>query len=137
MVLADSRLRNLPQKGEAKSFTGKGIAVAFTAAFMLTFVSYFLAQNVLNGHNFADYWFFKIVFVGLTLCVGMGMSAVLKEYAIWRLARRTHGQASFYTSVIRANYITLGLILFITKAGMVPKRLTAPHYILQRSWAEK
>src|SRR5262249_4898745 len=115
---------------EKKSFKGKGTALAFTAAFILSFVMFYVADNALGGRDFVTYWVLKVLFAGTAVCVGMGISAVLEEYAIWRLARNTHGQASFYTSVIRANYITLGLVLLVATANMLPKRLNSPHLLV-------
>jgi len=48
--------------------------------------------------------------------------------------RKAQAQVSFYTSVIRANYITLGLVLLVAAGHMLPRRLHAPHFLV--SWFE-
>jgi len=130
-LLAEMRVSSFPPNAQMKAVKAKGIALALTAAFVMSFLMFYLAQNALDDHNFTNYWILKTVFAGLAVCVGMGISAVLEEYAIGCLARSTHGQVSFYTSVIRANYLTLGVILLVAAVCMVPKRLTAPNFIVQ------
>jgi hypothetical protein len=62
----------------------------------------------------------------------MGISTVLEEGAIARMVRRTHPQTSFYPSVVRANYITLGTVLLVAAVQILPKRLHSPNFIV--SW---
>lgn len=95
-------------------------------------VLFFLAGNALDTNHLAHYWTFKILFATLAVSVGMAISAVLEECVIARLARNAHGELSFYTSVIRANYITLGLVLLAAAIATLPKRLSAPGFLV--SW---
>src|SRR5205823_3867787 len=88
----------------------------------------------LDSREFATYWALRLIFAGLAVSLGMAISAVLEEYAIAKLARKARGQLSFYTAVIRANYITLGLVLLVAAVQMLPKRLSAPHFLV--SWIE-
>jgi hypothetical protein len=130
--LAERRISLLADESTRKPFTGKGLALAFTAAFFVSVVMFSLAGIALDDRNFATYWVFKILFATVAVCVGMGISTVLEEGAIARMVRRTHPQTSFYPSVVRANYITLGTVLLVAAVQILPKRLHSPNFIV--SW---
>jgi hypothetical protein len=93
---------------------------------------FYMAGHALDINKYGYYWIFKILFATLAVSVGMAISTILEEGAIARLARRTHGQLSFFTSVVRANYITLGLVLLVAALKVLPQRLQAPHFLV--SW---
>jgi len=132
--LAQRRLSNLPGVSQNRWLTRGGIAFAFTGTFFGSIVMFIMAEGALDGRQFATYWLLRLIFTGTAVCLGMGISAVLEEYAIAGLARKAQAQVSFYTSVIRANYITLGLVLLVAAGHMLPRRLHAPHFLV--SWFE-
>jgi hypothetical protein len=66
----------------------------------------------------------------MAACTGIIISAVLEECVIARLSRKLYGNISFYTPVLRANYVTLAVILLVAALEMLPKRLNAPHFIV-------
>ena len=131
-MLAQKRLSSLALQSQKRRFTGRGVASAFTAAFFLSVAMFYLAGGALDNDRFSAYWILKLLFATIAVSVGMMISTVLEEYAIARLACKTSGKLSFYTSVIRANYITLGLVLLVAALQILPKRLAAPHFIV--SW---
>lgn len=127
-----ARLTTTPQRLRISG----GIAlVAFVVFAFLSIALYGIAATVLDGGNYASYWVLKFLFVTLVAVSGIVLSAVLEECVIAELTRKRAGNLSFYTSVFRANYVTLGLILFVAALQILPKRLRSPHYIT--SWLEQ
>jgi hypothetical protein len=107
-------------------------ALGFVVFFFLSVLLFALAQGALDGHDFTQYWMTKFLFVTLVACTGILMSAVLEECFIALFAGKSSGDFSFYTPVIRANYLTLAVVLLVAAGEMLPKRLNAPHFIV--SW---
>jgi hypothetical protein len=101
----------------------------FVVFSVLSIALYGRAATVLNQNNYPEYWVFKFLFVTLVACGGIIMSAVLEECVIAGMARGSARNVSFYASVFRANYITLGLILFVAAIRMLPERLRSPDFI--------
>jgi hypothetical protein len=130
--LAEKRLSALSPPGTTNRFAGHGLAFIFTAAFVVSVVMFYMAGRALDGGNFAVYWILKFLFATVAVSVGMAISTVLEECAIATLAHK--GQLSFYTSVLRANYITLAVVLGAAAAHMLSLRFGAPHFIV--SWVQ-
>lgn len=129
-TLAQRRLLLLSEQTPTRRFSGKGVAPAFTGAFVVSVVMFYLAGSALDAGHFTSYWILKLLFVTLAVTTGMAISTVLEEYAVGLLARKTYGQMSFFTAVMRANYVTLGVVLLVTALQILPKRLAAPHFIV-------
>jgi hypothetical protein len=130
--LAEKRVSALPPDCTTTRFAGHRLSLVFTAAFLLSVLMFSLAGVALDERNYATYWLLKFLFATIAVSVGMGISTVLEECAIATLAHK--GQLSFYTSVMRANYITLVVVLGIAAAHMIPQRFGAPHFIV--SWLQ-
>ena len=88
-----------------------------------------LAGAAMDSLNFANYWMFKILFATVAVTLGMGVSTILEECFVARLGRKNYGELTFFTPVIRANYVTLGLVLLVAAAETLPKRLHSPHFL--------
>jgi hypothetical protein len=130
--LAEKRFAALPSPEPIKRFLGNGLPFLFTALFLISVVMFYLAGTALDDSDFASYWMLKLFFATIAVSVGMGLSVVLEECAIATLARKAYGQLSFYTSVFRANYITLAVVLGVAAAQMIPRRIGEPNFIV--SW---
>ncbi len=126
------RLYPLPPGSKKPPFAGASFACGFTGAFVLSYFMFALAGNALDHGSYASYWMFKILFTVLAVAVGMMLSTVLEKFAIARLTRKQYGPLSFFTSVLRANYITLGCVLLFAAVQTLPKRLSSPHFLT--SW---
>ena len=133
--MVQRRLARLPAAPQRLRISGGTALAAFVVFSFLSFALYGIAATVLDGRNYASYWVLKFLFVTLVAVSGIVLSAVLEECVIAELTRKRAGTLSFYTSVFRANYVTLGLILFVAALQMLPKRLRSPHFIT--SWLEE
>jgi len=112
-----------------RAWSGGRAVLAFIAFFYFSMFAFLLAQNALDKNRFGDYWVLKFIFVGMSVTAGIAISTVLEEWAVSRFARKSHGDLSFYPSVLRANYITLGTVLLVAAIQILPKRLNSPHFL--------
>jgi hypothetical protein len=131
-MLLGKRLKRLARPWMNHSLSGFSAALLFTGVFIVSMLLYESAANVLGDRHYAAYWAVKFAFVTLVACTGICISAVMEEYVIAQGTKKTHASQSFYTSVFRANYITLVVILSVAALQMLPKRWNAPHFIV--SW---
>ena len=107
-------------------------ALIFGGVFFASAALYAFAGGVLEAGDHATYWLLKFLFVVLVASTGIVISSVLEECVIVWLSRPWVGGHSFYTSVLRANYITLGAVLLVAAGQMLPRRFHSPHFIT--SW---
>ncbi|MDB6064733.1 MAG: hypothetical protein JWR26_941 [Pedosphaera sp.] len=113
-------------------FSAISATFVFFLIFLVSFDLYLRAGVALDEHAPADYWLNKFLFVSLVVVTGIILSAAMEEYVVFRLSRKTSGNASFFAPVLRANYITLALILFVAAMEILPRRLHAKDFIT--SW---
>ena len=130
--MVQRRVAHLPPSIRPLRISGGAAMLYFVGFFMVSYILYYLAEGVLHGPNHAAYWLFKFLFVTVVACTGIVISAVLEESVIAHLARKSIGDLTFYTSVFRANYITLGAVLLVAAIEILPKRLQSPDFIT--SW---
>ena len=128
-VLAEQRCARLPATERTRWLTGH-LRIAFMAIYVLSLVFFYLAGAAFDSSRFASYWMLKFFFITFAVVTGMAISAVMEEYAIGWLAGNERKEMSFYTSVIRANYVTLGVVLLVAALEILPSRLAAPHFIV-------
>jgi hypothetical protein len=106
--------------------------LSFIAFFVIAVVTFRYAQDALWSRSYAMHWLMKFLFVSMVACTGIIISAALEEAVIARLCERSHGKTFFYSSVVRANYVTLPLVLLVAAIQILPQRLKSPHFIA--SW---
>jgi len=134
-LMIHRRVTRLPPSPWQSRISGVAIMVAFVLFYVASLFLYGLTQAMLDRHSHATYWVVKFLFVALVACTGIVISAVLEESVIAELSRKRAGNVSFYTSVIRANYITLATILLVAAVAMLPKRLRSPGFLT--SWLDQ
>jgi len=130
--LAEKRLSLLSPANGRPWYNGVAFAPIFTGAFLLSVAMFYIAGSALDGRNYTAYWVLKFVFTTTAVTLGMAISTILEECAVARLSRKQYGQLSFYPSVLRANYVTLGMVLAVAACQTLPQRLSAPHFLI--SW---
>ena len=132
-IVAEHRISRLPGHEKRYRPPRRGIAFAFTVTFIFSVFLFYMAGTALDDRRFASYWIFKLLFSTLAVTLGMAISTVLEECVIARVARKVHGEErSYFTPVLRANYITLALVLLVTAVHILPDRFASPHFIA--SW---
>ncbi len=117
---------------QGRFYAASGTAVvAFILLYVISVALYLTAQIAQENHRYADYWLRKFLFAALVGSTGIVLSAVLEEGFIataWH--RGTTPSISYYTSVLRANYLTLILVLLVAAIHILPARWHAPGFIL-------
>jgi len=127
--MVQRRIARLPAPPRWLRISGGTALLAFVAFCFLSISLHVLAGTVLEGRNHAGYWMLKFLFVTLVAISGIVLSAVLEECVIAGLTRKRTSNLSYYPSVFRANYVTLGLILLVAALQILPERLRSPHFI--------
>ena len=128
-VMWNKRLARLPNDTRSRWLTGYAAPLWFILLFLLSIILYELAATAGSHRNFATYWALKFVFVTMVATSGIIISAVLEECVIANLTSKTKPAANYFTAVFRANYITLGIVLFFAAMQMLPKRLHSPGFL--------
>lgn len=114
-----------------RRISGVAVATYFCVAYL---VSLFLCAGgiaMAEGKTVQPaYWAIKLLYVTLLAVTGLLMSSLLEEAVIARLARPTLGNTSFFHSVVRANYVTLGFILLVAAIKILPSRWNSPNFLV-------
>jgi hypothetical protein len=129
-IMVARRVSPILSKSKRRWISGAPIALAFTLFYILSVVIYLLAQETMERHNYRTYWALQFSFVIMVASMGILISSALEEYAIGQLSRKCNPDLFFYAPVIRANYITLGLVLIVAAIQMIPRRWHAPHFLV-------
>lgn len=109
---------------------GPSAGFMFMGFFAISVVLFGFAGKALDDRSYVAYWMLKFVFVALATSSGIIISAVLEETVIARITRRQHCGDNFFTSVFRANYITLTIVLLFVAGQMLPQRLKSPNFLV-------
>lgn len=131
-MMVGRRLSLLTGPERTPWISGSKAAWAFAGFFVVSVSLFAMAGSALGQGDIVKYWIIKFLFVALAASAGILISTVLEECVVARLSRESLGNVSFYTSVWRANYITLGFVLLVAALRMLPKRMDAPGFIV--SW---
>lgn len=127
--LVQWRLRDLPSVGRWPWVSSGGALVGFVAFFILSVGLFAAAQGAIDGGSHGGYWLYKFLFVTLVATTGIVISMVLEESVIAWLARNSAGRISLISSVMRANYVTLGVVLLVVAVQILPRRLQSPGFL--------
>lgn len=129
-LLAQRRLISLKLERGDPNPKLRWVSFAFTLTYFASLIMFYMASEVADPRHAAQYWFLKLTFTTSAVLLGLAISAILEEYAIARLAAKSVGRSSFYTSVIRANYVTLGFVLLVAAIQTLPRRLHSPGFLI-------
>ena len=106
------------------------IAAIMTLLAFGSLVLFVVASLALESKNYALYWPLKFGYIVCGLSIGIGLTSLWEEYVVGRLAARSRPPRGYFTSVIRANYITFGVALLIGAIRMLPERLKARDFLV-------
>jgi hypothetical protein len=76
------------------------------------------------------YWIFKSGGLYAALLISMVITTFYEEWMVYVLARKPKEPPSFYTAVVRANLLTLFVIMGCTAAYMLPQRFASPFFTI-------
>jgi hypothetical protein len=115
--------------GWARKWRPYQIAAVMTLLALGSLVFYVAAHGAFESKNYALYWPLKIGYIVCGLSIGIGLTSLWEERVVGGLAARKHPPRGYFTSVIRANYITFGIALLIGAIRILPERLKSPHFL--------
>lgn len=76
------------------------------------------------------YWFLKTGGLYLALLISMVITTFYEEWMVYVLARKPTEPPTFYRAVVRANMLTLFIIMGATAAYLLPQRFASPFFTI-------
>ena len=125
-------LRRLKERSPHPLITKVSLRTMMFSILGLAILSNFLfviGIEVLDAHNYKTYWLVKYGYVVVGLGIGIVLTSLWEEWAIAAAAQGKLPERSFYTSVLRANSLTLGIIFLAGAIIKLPQRLNHPGFI--------
>jgi hypothetical protein len=104
-----------------------GLAIGGVA---LTMFLFSIAQLALSADNYFVYWLTKFGMVTIALLISILLTALWEEWVVATMARARHPERSYLPAVMRANYVTFGVVLLVAAIEMLPKRLHSKGFIV-------
>jgi len=97
---------------------------------MLLFLSciFFGVARSLNDPPGLGYWMLKVAGLYTALLISMVITTFYEEWVVYLLARKPTDPPTFYKAVVRANMLTLFVIMGCTAAYMLPQRFASPFF---------
>ncbi len=97
---------------------------------MLLFLSglFFGIARSLNDPPGLGYWMLKVLGLYMALLISMVITTFYEEWIVYLLARKPTDPPTFYKAVVRANMLTLFVIMGCTAAYMLPQRFASPFF---------
>ncbi|HAM71302.1 MAG TPA: hypothetical protein DCM86_06635 [Verrucomicrobiales bacterium] len=123
------RLSRLPEQEKPFRISERAATLSFFAVLVIFILLAAWTEGAMDKSEFAKYWIGKFILLALVASSGMIVSAVLEEAMIASLARTKDQEFSFFTSVIRTNYITLIAILLVGAVHTLPERMKNRHFL--------
>ena len=104
-------------------FTSGQVAFGITLVLVFSYLLLLISRTVHDSDTFLRYWLLKVPTVYVALLVGLVLTAFWEEWIVWRLSRSEDDDFGFVRPVIRANVIVLAVVMLISVAVIIPKRL--------------
>ncbi|MEQ2009815.1 MAG: hypothetical protein ABMA26_23775, partial [Limisphaerales bacterium] len=116
------------------------VASGMVGLVVVSTVLFVMSMHQLETRHFLAYWILKFGYIVSGLAMGIGLTSVWEERVVAALARKEHPDANFFTSVVRANYLTFGAVMLVAAVATLPKRMQSPDFLvflrdtLERVW---
>jgi hypothetical protein len=82
-----------------------------------------------QGERPVLYWVLKLAYIYPALAISIGLTTLWEEWLVYRLARGFAPLAPFYPAVLRANLMTLLVLMGAAAVMALPKRLASPDFL--------
>ena len=112
-------------------YSPRVVAFGMTVLLVLSYYLFTLSRVVSESDSSALYWTVKIVPIFLALIIGLALTAFWEEWIVWRLSRSEDDDVSFVKPIVRANLIVLLVVMLISAAFIIPKRLKSPGMVVR------
>jgi hypothetical protein len=132
-VAAGRILRYVNWARATGSISRIALTTIFTLCFILTVFLFEAARRPLWKGQYGTYWLWKLGYVTIALTLSIIMTASWEESIVAKLAARKHPDASYLVPVVRANYVTFGLLFLIAAILIIPTRLRTEGFLF-KAW---
>jgi hypothetical protein len=104
---------------------------------LLFLASYILFYGAAGTHNANPtlYWVLKLAAIYPALAISMGMTTLWETWLVSRWAGVSRPAGPCYPAVLRANLVTLVVLMGAAAAMALPKRLASPDFLLYNNAA--
>jgi hypothetical protein len=131
-ALTVSPAQHLYIQGQTPWLTRLGphtLALILSLLFLASYVLFFVAARTHND-NPTLYWILKLAAIYPVLAISIGLTTLWEAWLVSLWVGTSTPARSFYPAVLRANLVTL-VVLMGAAAGMaLPKRLASPDFLL-------
>ncbi len=99
---------------------------------LMLFISYFFFGIAMSRPDPppASYWVWKTGGLIIAIMISMVITTFYEEWIVHLLARKPKEPPSFYHAVVRANLLTLFIIMGCTAAYVLPQRFASPFFTI-------
>jgi hypothetical protein len=94
-----------------------------------TVILFFMSANADANGNMLAYWALKLAYIYPGLLFSIITTSIWEESIIYRLSGKTEKTFHFFPAVIRANLITLTVLMIYAAAITIPERLASPYFL--------
>jgi hypothetical protein len=128
-LLPAQRLIVAAPVGPLTRFTSGQVAFGIMLVLVVSYLLLLVSRTVHDSAGFLSYWLVKLPIIYLALAIGLVLTAFLEEWIVWRLTNSEDDDISFVRPVVRANVIALAVVVLISTAFIIPKRVKASGYV--------
>jgi hypothetical protein len=117
-------IRGLPKIGR------NSIAALVVLLLLLSFLFFSSAMTVLSSSNSGLlYWLLKLAYIYPALLISIAITSLWEEWVIFKGVKEESRQLHYYPAVLRANFITLLVLMTIAAVKTLPTRLQSPDFL--------
>ena len=114
-----------------KGWKCRAFAAVVTGLFLATWVLFGLAQGVIwNNSSLVKYWILKFLYIYSALLVSIALTTLWEEWVISKLVPPSLKNTSFLLPVLKANLITLFVVMVYAAIMILPERLQSGDFLV-------
>lgn len=114
---------------QLKHFSAESLTGLVTLLLIMSYVFFGVAMS-LDDPPGMGYWIAKTGGLYLAIIISMVISTFYEEWIVYLLARKPKEPPTFYRAVVRANVLTLLIVMGCTAAYILPQRFASPTFTI-------
>src|SRR5262245_29671357 len=117
-------IRGLPMVGR------DAIALLIVVLLFLSFFFFSSAMSVVSsGNSGLLYWLLKLAYIYPALLISIAITSLWEEWEIFKGVQESSRQMHYYPAVLRANFITLLVLMTIAAVKTLPTRMQSADFL--------
>lgn len=130
-LLPAKRLMIFKPEWSLKGWKCQAFAAVVTGLFLATWVLFGLAQGVLwSNSSLATYWALKFLYIYSALLLSIALTTLWEEWVISKFVPHSLKNTSFLLPVLKANLITLFVVMVYAAVMILPERLQSGDFLV-------